>query len=65
MPCTIILSLNYEPSQYKLDLNLARILGIHTETKANIMNALWIYIKTHKLQVTYNLFPNKKMMFTN
>ena len=37
--------------QFKLDPRLARLLGIHTQTRPVIINALWQYIKTHKLQV--------------
>lgn len=36
--------------QFKLDHRLARLLGIHTQTRPFIVNALWQYIKTHKLQ---------------
>ena len=36
--------------QYKLDPRLARLLGVHTQTRPVIINALWQYIKTHKLQ---------------
>src|SRR5690348_17410418 len=38
------------PLQFKLDPRLARLLGIHTQTRPVIINALWQYIKTHKLQ---------------
>ena len=48
--CTILLLLDYQPHQYKLDPRLARLLGIHTQTRPVIINALWQYIKTHKLQ---------------
>jgi len=36
--------------QFKLDLRLARLLGIHTQTRPVIINALWQYIKMHRLQ---------------
>ena len=39
--------------QFKLDPRLARVLGIHTQTRPVIINALWQYIKTHKLQDPY------------
>ena len=39
-----------QPPQFKLDPRLARILGVHTQTRPVIINALWQYIKTHKLQ---------------
>ena len=48
--CTILLLLDYQPLQFKLDPRLARLLGIHTQTRPVIINALWQYIKTHKLQ---------------
>ena len=43
--CTIMLLLDYQPAQYKLDPRLARLLGIHTQTRPVIINALWQYIK--------------------
>ncbi|WAR09842.1 SMRD1-like protein [Mya arenaria] len=39
-----------DPSQFKLDPRLARLLGVHTQTRPVIINALWQYVKTHKLQ---------------
>ncbi|GBO10841.1 Brahma-associated protein, partial [Araneus ventricosus] len=48
--CTILLLLDYQPLQFKLDPRLARLLGIHTQTRPIIIGALWQYIKTHKLQ---------------
>jgi len=48
--CTILLLLDYQPLQFKLDTRLARLLGVHTQTRPVIINALWQYIKTHKLQ---------------
>lgn len=39
-----------QPPQYKLDPRLARLLGVHTQTRASIMQALWLYIKNNKLQ---------------
>lgn len=46
MPCVLSL----QPPQYKLDPRLARLLGVHTQTRASIMQALWLYIKHNKLQ---------------
>ncbi|PVD30414.1 hypothetical protein C0Q70_09680 [Pomacea canaliculata] len=43
----------FQPMQFKLDPRLARLLGIHTQTRPVIINALWQYIKTHKLQDPY------------
>ncbi|XP_035436344.2 brahma-associated protein of 60 kDa isoform X2 [Spodoptera frugiperda] len=48
--CTILLLLDYQPLQFKLDQRLARLLGVHTQTRPVIVNALWQYVKTHKLQ---------------
>ncbi|KAK2727600.1 brahma-associated protein of 60 kDa-like [Artemia franciscana] len=48
--CTILLLLDYQPLQFRLDPRLARLLGVHTSTRPMIINALWQYIKTHKLQ---------------
>lgn len=48
--CTILLLLDHQPMQFKLDQRLARLMGIHTQTRPMIINALWQYIKTHKLQ---------------
>ncbi|XP_013410680.1 SWI/SNF-related matrix-associated actin-dependent regulator of chromatin subfamily D member 1 isoform X5 [Lingula anatina] len=48
--CTVLLMLDYQPMQFKLDPRLARLLGVHTQTRPVIINALWQYIKTHKLQ---------------
>nr|XP_006824916.1 PREDICTED: SWI/SNF-related matrix-associated actin-dependent regulator of chromatin subfamily D member 1-like [Saccoglossus kowalevskii] len=50
--CTLLLLLDHQPPQYKLDSRLARLLGVHTQTRPVIINALWQYIKTHKLQDT-------------
>jgi len=48
--CTVLLMLDHNPAKYKLESRLARLLGIHTESRPNIINALWQYIKQHKLQ---------------
>uniref|UniRef100_A0A671QZW7 SWI/SNF-related matrix-associated actin-dependent regulator of chromatin subfamily D member 1-like n=1 Tax=Sinocyclocheilus anshuiensis TaxID=1608454 RepID=A0A671QZW7_9TELE len=48
--CTVLLMLDYQPPQFKLDPRLARLLGIHTQTRPVIIQALWQYVKTHKLQ---------------
>ncbi|XP_062331121.1 SWI/SNF-related matrix-associated actin-dependent regulator of chromatin subfamily D member 2 isoform X2 [Osmerus eperlanus] len=48
--CTLLLVLDHQPPQYKLDPRLARLLGIHTQTRASIMQALWLYIKVNQLQ---------------
>ncbi|CAH8611975.1 unnamed protein product [Heterobilharzia americana] len=53
--CTVLLMLDHQPPQYKLDPRLARILALHTGTRSQIFYALWNYIKTHRLQD-----PNEK-----
>lgn len=40
----------FQPPQFKLDPRLARLLGIHTQTRSCIIQALWQYVKTNKLQ---------------
>jgi SWI/SNF-related matrix-associated actin-dependent regulator of chromatin subfamily D len=39
-----------KPQQFKLDPRLTQILGLTTATRPAIIQALWQYIKTHKLQ---------------
>lgn len=48
--CTILLPLDYQPMKFKLHPRLAKVLGIAAETRPRIIEALWQYIKTHKLQ---------------
>ncbi|KPP62092.1 hypothetical protein Z043_119745 [Scleropages formosus] len=48
--CTLLLMLDYQPPQFKLDPRLARLLGIHTQSRSAIIQALWQYVKTNKLQ---------------
>ncbi|KAM5176712.1 LOW QUALITY PROTEIN: SWI/SNF-related matrix-associated actin-dependent regulator of chromatin subfamily D member 1 [Callospermophilus lateralis] len=48
--CNVLLMLDYRPPQFELDPCLAQLLGIHTQTHPVIIQALWQYIKTHKLQ---------------
>lgn len=48
--CTILLLLDHQPPQYKLDPRLARLLGVHTQSRPVIIQALWQYIKHNKLQ---------------
>ncbi|KAI4806486.1 hypothetical protein KUCAC02_017311, partial [Chaenocephalus aceratus] len=49
--CTLLLMLDY---QFKLDPRLARLLGIHTQTRSCIIQALWQYVKTNKLQDSHD-----------
>lgn len=44
--CTLLLMLDHQPPQYKLDPRLARLLGVHTQTRAAIMQALWLLYQT-------------------
>ncbi|KAJ8932767.1 hypothetical protein NQ314_014469 [Rhamnusium bicolor] len=39
-----------ETDGFQLDPRLARLLGVHTQTRPVIISALWQYIKTHRLQ---------------
>jgi len=48
--CTILLLLDYQPPQFKLDSRLARLLGVHTQSRPVITQALWQYVKHNKLQ---------------
>ena len=48
--CSIFFMLDYQPAQFKLSGPLSRVLGIHTQTRAIIVSALWQYIKRNKLQ---------------
>jgi hypothetical protein len=59
--CTILLLLDYQPLQFKLDPRLARLLGVHTQTRPVIISALWQYIKTHKLQVATSVFGDSPL----
>ncbi|XP_059941741.1 SWI/SNF-related matrix-associated actin-dependent regulator of chromatin subfamily D member 2-like [Mesoplodon densirostris] len=48
--CTHLLMLDHQPPQYKSDPRLRRLLRVHTQTRAAIMKALWLYIKHSQLQ---------------
>ncbi|CAJ0579036.1 unnamed protein product, partial [Mesorhabditis spiculigera] len=48
--CTILLLLDHQPIKFKLHTRLAKVLGIASETRPKVIEALWQYIKTHKLQ---------------
>jgi SWI/SNF-related matrix-associated actin-dependent regulator of chromatin subfamily D len=50
LKCTILMLLDYQPPQFKLDPRLAKLLSIHTATRPVIIQSLWQYIKVHKLQ---------------
>lgn len=48
--CTILFQLEHQPPRFKVDSRLARLLGKQTDTRPAVINALWQYIKTRKLQ---------------
>lgn len=52
--CHLSLLFLLQPPQFKLDPRLARLLGIHTQTRSAIIQALWQYIKTNKLQDSHD-----------
>uniref|UniRef100_A0ABM5GM35 SWI/SNF-related matrix-associated actin-dependent regulator of chromatin subfamily D member 3 isoform X2 n=2 Tax=Pogona vitticeps TaxID=103695 RepID=A0ABM5GM35_9SAUR len=54
MFCSTTLAFTANPPQFKLDPRLARLLGIHTQTRSAIIQALWQYIKTNKLQDSHD-----------
>ena len=60
--CTMMFMLNHEPSQFKLEVRLARLLGVHTATRSTIIHSLWQYIKKNKLQVKNLLFTSLTML---
>ena len=48
--CTILLVLDHDPPQYKLDPRLARLLGLTSQSRPVIIEHFWQYVKTNKLQ---------------
>ena len=48
--CSLFFFFDYQPPQFKLSGPLSRVLGIHTQTRAVVVTALWQYVKRHKLQ---------------
>ncbi|RKO90599.1 SWI/SNF and RSC complex subunit Ssr3, partial [Blyttiomyces helicus] len=46
----VLLYLDHTPEKFKLAPELAKLLDVHTDTLANIVMALWQYVKIHKLQ---------------
>eukprot|EP00070_Physeter_catodon_P014315 XP_023971498.1 SWI/SNF-related matrix-associated actin-dependent regulator of chromatin subfamily D member 2-like [Physeter catodon] len=48
--CTLPLMLDHQPPQYKLGPRPARLLGVHTQTRAAVTQALWLYVKRNQLQ---------------
>uniref|UniRef100_A0A8C2DGH2 SWI/SNF related, matrix associated, actin dependent regulator of chromatin, subfamily d, member 3b n=1 Tax=Cyprinus carpio TaxID=7962 RepID=A0A8C2DGH2_CYPCA len=52
--CTLLLMLDYQPPQFQLDPRLARLLEIHTQTRSSIIQTLWQYVKTNKMQDSHD-----------
>ncbi|KAI8927430.1 hypothetical protein BC831DRAFT_398627, partial [Entophlyctis helioformis] len=50
VPVRILLHLDHVVPKYKLSPMLASLLDIHTDVMANIMTAMWQYVKQHRLQ---------------
>ncbi|TPX59521.1 hypothetical protein PhCBS80983_g02396 [Powellomyces hirtus] len=50
VPAKILIYLDHKPEKYKLSPPLAKLLDIHTDTAANIIIAMWQYVKFQKLQ---------------
>ncbi|PAA62959.1 hypothetical protein BOX15_Mlig011519g5, partial [Macrostomum lignano] len=48
--CTVLLMLDQQPPQFRLQPQLSRLLGIQSGTKAQILLAFWHYVKTKRLQ---------------
>ncbi len=50
IPCKIKLFVDRNPEIYHLPLALAQLLDIQSDTKANIISAIWFYVKHFSLQ---------------
>lgn len=50
----IVLVTFSQPPQFKLDPRLARLLGLHTQSRSAIVQALWQYVKTNRLQDSHD-----------
>lgn len=46
-----------QPPKYKLAAPLSRLLGIHTQTRPVIINAIWQYIKVSKTEQSEQEIP--------
>lgn len=54
-PFKLILLVTFsQPPQFKLDPRLARLLGLHTQSRSAIVQALWQYVKTNRLQDSHD-----------
>uniref|UniRef100_A0A8C9K5Q4 SWI/SNF related BAF chromatin remodeling complex subunit D3 n=1 Tax=Panthera tigris altaica TaxID=74533 RepID=A0A8C9K5Q4_PANTA len=50
----IFMAIFSQPPQFKLDPRLARLLGLHTQSRSAIVQALWQYVKTNRLQDSHD-----------
>jgi len=48
--CTMLFMMYHEPQKCKLDISLARLLGLSMGTRAEVLYCLWNYIRLNKLQ---------------
>lgn len=48
--CTMLFMMHFEPQKCKLEVNLARLLGLPMGTRAEVLYHLWSYIRNNKLQ---------------
>lgn len=48
--CMILFQLEHQPPQFKIDPRLAKAIGMTTDTRPAIINAIWQYVKTKTLQ---------------
>eukprot|EP00035_Acanthoeca_spectabilis_P022935 m.446672 g.446672 ORF g.446672 m.446672 type:complete len:404 (+) comp19407_c0_seq1:68-1279(+) len=46
----ILITLKNDPAKFRLTRSLARLLGLHTGTEADVVEAVWRYIKINGLQ---------------
>lgn len=54
LPCPVLTATFSQPPQFKLDPRLARLLGLHTQSRSAIVQALWQYVKTNRLQDSHD-----------
>jgi SWI/SNF-related matrix-associated actin-dependent regulator of chromatin subfamily D len=73
----IVIALDHSPEKFRVNDDLARLLGLHTDTKARLILAIWQYVKMNKLQdptdkkvinndaALKQIFGVDKMLFTS
>jgi len=54
VPARIIIQLLNNPEKFRVSPEMGALLGIHTETKSDIIAAIWKYIKANHLQDSDN-----------